>query len=286
MKYILIIMAFYLLLACDQKKISQLETEMSQLKKQNELIREQSASKDAFVEEYTSTLNEVYDNLEKIRKREGIITGFSQKIEGEKQPQVKQEMLNNIKSIDSYINRSKKKLSLLRSRFKESQITSKSFEETIQKLTKELEEKEIYIARLGARIDSLNQKVAEANSDIQKRDLIIEEQHAQLNVAHYIIGTDSELEQKNIITEKGGFIGIGTTTVLAENLDDQHFEQADILQTTNISIAGNIDDIEIISGHSRDSYQLLKTDEQTTMLEIKDPDLFWKRRYLVILTKS
>ncbi len=72
MKYIITFTAFVLLFSCNQQKVSQLETELQKVKTQNELIREQSSSKDQFIEEYTTTINEIYDKLEKIRKREGL----------------------------------------------------------------------------------------------------------------------------------------------------------------------------------------------------------------------
>jgi len=286
MKYIITFSIIALLFSCNEQKITQLETELQQVKTQNEMILEQSSSKDEFIEEYTTTLNEVYDNLENIRKREGLITEYSKNIEKSAQAGVKKKMLSNIESIDTYINRSKKKLSTLKSRFKESEMTSKAFEQTIEKLTKELEEKELYISELRTEVDSLNQKVAQVSFDLKERDLFIEEQTEQMNVAHYVIGTDEELEEKQIISEKGGFIGIGTTTVVSSELNNDDFVTANISQTETITISGNKDDIEIISAHSNDSYELIGETEEETKLEIKDPSEFWKMRYLVIVTKS
>lgn len=286
MKYITVLTALVLLFSCSEQKISQLEAELQQIKEQNRLIREQSSSKDAFIEEYTTTLNEVYDNLEKIRTREGLITEYSKNIEKGQQAGVKKKMLSDIESIDTYINRSKKKLKTLKLHFKESEMTSKAFEETIEKLTKELEQKQLYIAELRLEVDSLNQKVAQVSFDLKERDLIIEEQSEQMNVAHYIIGTGEELEEKQIITEKGGFIGIWTTTVVSSELNNDDFVTTSISQTESITISGNKEDIKIISVHSADSYELVGKTEDETKLEIKDPDEFWKMRYLVIVTKS
>jgi hypothetical protein len=283
MKYLITLTAIAFLFSCNEQKLSQLEQELKQIKSQNELIREQSSSKDQFIEEYTTTLNEVYDNLENIRKREGLITEYSKNLEKAEQAGVKKKMLSNIESIDTYINRSKKKLRSLKSRFKDPELTSKAFEETIEKLTKELEAKELYITELRTEIDSLNSKVAQVAGDLKERDLIIEEQTEQMNIAHYIIGTDEELEKRQIITEKGGFIGIGTTTVISPQLNNDDFVTTDISLTESITIAGNKEDIEIISAHAPGSYTLVADSKQETILEITDPDEFWKMRYLVIL---
>ena len=286
MKYILSVLTLALLFSCNQQKVTQLENELTQLKSQNDMIREQSVSKDRFIEEYTTTLNEVYDNLETIRKREGLITEYSKSLEKSKQASVKQKMLSNIASIDNYINRTKDKLSTLRSKYQESEITSKGFEETIEKLTKELEQKEIYIAQLRTAVDSLNNKVSLASLAIEQRDQIIEEKTEQMNMAYYIIGTDEELEEKSIITEKGGLLGIGKTTVVASKLNNDDFNATNITQTNAITINKNVDDIEIVSPHDPNSYELVAQNENETRLAIKNPADFWKMRYLVIVTKS
>lgn len=286
MKYLISAFLFTVLIGCNQQKVTELEGELSRLKAQNEMIREQSQSKDRFIEDYTTTLNEVYDNLESIRKREGLITEYSKSLEKSKQASVKEKMISNIQSIDGYINRSKQKLSTLRNRFQESEMTSKAFEATIEKLTKELEQKELYITELRGAVDSLNSRVSLASSAIEERDLIIEEQTEQMNMAYYVIGTDEELEQKSIITEKGGLLGFGKTTVLASSFNNTDFNAANISSTNEITIEKSMDDIEIVSAHDPNSYELVSQNENETKLAIKNPNDFWKMRYLVIVTKS
>lgn len=285
MKFILTIAAIMFLTACNQQKVSSLEQEVHQLKNQNELIRGQSAGKDQFIEEYATTLNDVYANLEKIREREGLISEYSKSVEGANRTGLKDKMLSNIESIDSYINRSKIKLNTLRSKYKESELTSKTFEQALENLTKELELKEIYIADLKLEIDQLNSQVSEARFAVKERDLIIEGQQDQLNQAYFIIGTDEELEQKKIISEKGGLLGFGKTKVVSSTLDANDFNIADISQTSYIRIDQNADDFEIVSIHATDSYQLI-SDSISTKLAIINPAEFWKMRYLVIATEN
>jgi len=286
MKYITTLILLTLLISCNQQKISQMENELSQIKQQNEIIREQSALKDNFVEEYTRTLNEVYDNLDNIRKREGLISEYSRTMENNEKGSLKKKMLSNIESIDSYIKKSKSRLSDIRAKYKEADMASKAFEKTIEKLTQELEDKEIFIASLKTQVDSLNQKVLQASFALREREMIIDEQNDQINTAYYIIASDDELEEKHIITEKGGLLGLGSTTVVSSELDNSDFYKTNISQTPVISIEENLDDIEIVSAHDPQSYQLTSVDEHITKLEIKDPGEFWKMRYLVIITKG
>ena len=286
MKYITALLLLTLLISCNQQKISQMENELSQVKQQNEIIREQSALKDNFVEEYTRTLNEVYDNLENIRKREGLISEYSKTMEKNEKGSLKKKMLSNIESIDSYIKKSKSRLADIRAKYKEADMASKAFEKTIEKLTNELEDKEVFIASLKTQVDSLNQKVLQASFALRERDMIIDEQNDQINTAYYIIATDDELEEKHIITEKGGILGLGSTTIVSSELNNNDFYKTDISHTPVISIEQNLDDIEIISSHAPQSYELTSVDDHITKLEIKDPGEFWKMRYLVIITKG
>ena len=73
MKTFLVSLAFLLFLGCSNGKINELEEKNTQLEKQLKLVTQQSILKDEFVEEYTNTINEVYKNLDHIRKREGFI---------------------------------------------------------------------------------------------------------------------------------------------------------------------------------------------------------------------
>jgi DNA repair exonuclease SbcCD ATPase subunit len=284
MKYLVFLITLVLLFSCEQQKVAELENELEQLKSQNQMVREQSVSKDRFIEEYTSTLNDVYDNLETIRKREGLITEYSKSLEKSKQASVKEKMLSNLESIDKYISRSKVKLGQLKARFQESDMNSKAFEATIEKLTKELEEKEVYIAGLRVEIDSLNTIVSQTSIALQERELLIEEQNEQMNTAFYVIGSDDELEEKQIITEKGGLLGIGKTTVVSPVLSNNDFNTAKISETEDISINQDVDDIEIVSAHDPNSYELVGLNESESKLHIKNPSEFWKMRYLVIVT--
>lgn len=286
MKYGSWLLLALFLVGCNQQKITQLEAEIKQIKEQNKLIAAQSAGKDQFIEEYTTTLNDVYDNLENIRKREGLITSFSQSIEGGKNVALRDKMLQNARSIDTYILHSKKKLNTLREHYKQAQLNSIAFEKTIEKLTLQLEKKERYILSLRSEIDSLSKKMVVAENKIEQRDLIIEEQSEQINLAYFIIGSNADLEAKQIITQKGGLLGFGQTTVVSTNLDDTDFEVTDISKTEQIPIDFPVDEIEIISAHAPSSFILKQEDEAHTVLEILDPSTFWKMRYLVIATKS
>ncbi len=286
MKYLLSLLPVLILLtACNQEELTQLQQEVRKLRQQNEMIQRQEQEKNKFVEEYATTLNEVYDNLENIRRREGLISEYSKNIEKGKKS-LKDKMNSDISAIDAYINASKNKLAALQKRFRRIEMDSKAFEQTIEKLTRQLEEKEKFIARLREQNQELNKKVEIAEKAMQQKDLIIEEQSEQLVTAYYVIGTDKELEEKHIVEEKGGILGFGKTIVVSSSLENSYFTSTKIDTMARITIDSPTEDIEIVSAHDPESFDLVPVDKDKTLLEIKDPRAFWKMRYLVIITGS
>ncbi len=284
MKYLLTVLPVLILLtSCNQEKLTQLEKEVQKLRQQNEMIQRQEQEKNKFVEEYATTLNEVYDNLENIRKREGLISEYSRNIEKGKKS-LKDKMNSDISAIDAYIRASKNKLAALQKRFKSVEMDSKAFEKTIEKLTRQLEEKEKFISRLKDQNMVLSKKVEIAQKAMQQKDLIIEEQSEQLVTAYYVIGTDKELEEKHIVEEKGGILGFGKTIVVSSNLENSYFTSTKIDTMARITIDSPTEDIEIVSAHDPESFDLVPVEKDKTLLEIKDPRSFWKMRYLVIIT--
>ncbi len=284
--FIFIFAGMLVLSSCNQQKMTEMQQEIDQLKTQNDVLQQQSASKDTFLQDYTTTLNDVYENLENIRKREGLITQYSKTMEEGQENDIRNKVLDNLNSIDSYIMSSKKKLSALRQKASQAEMQSTAFEETIMKLTNELQEKELFIAQLRTQVDSLNQDLDEALYALQERDVLIDEQTERLHTAYYIIGNDEELEQSEVITYEGGILGLGKTAVVSPRLKEEMFTVADITMMDSIEIDAAREDVRLVSTHAPGTYELVQKDEQKSVLKITNPDRFWKMRYLVIATKS
>lgn len=284
MKYIYIPLSLVLFFSCNQQKVKKLEQELQQIKKQNELIRDQSNQKDNFIEEYTGTLNDVYDNLEIIRKREGLITAYSKNLENKQKAGVREKMLTDIKSIDNYITTSKSKLLRLQNRYRKVSANSKSFENTIEKLTKELDERERYIKELRLQIDDLSKQVTSTNAELEVKNELIEAQSEKMKMAFMVIGTEDELAAKNIIRYKGGILGFGQTIVVSPKLNAADFTPLDITEMDSITIPAKTADIHVVSIHDPQSYSLTTdSTRQATIFRISEPETFWRSRYLVII---
>ena len=287
MKKILFLLIIALFMSCsDKEKISQLEKDKQQLQLTVDSLHHDTELKNQFIEEYSITINEVYDNLENIRKREGLIAKYSKDLEKNKNITMRERLLSNLKSIDAYLKSSKAKVQELNAKLNKQRISYDPLKETVERLNNTIIEKEKYIAELKDQISDLHIEVDAAKKEIVAKEELIQEKTKELNLAYYIIGTKDELKEKGIIEEKGGILGIRKTKKLAPSFDGSRFTQVDISSTDKIDIVGKTNKIEIISPHNPDSYHLVENGQKRSSVEIIDPQEFWKMKYLVILVKN
>ena len=147
-------------------------------------------------------------------------------------------------------------------------------EAQIQALTKELEKK-------NATIKSLEKDVASLKEVEKKKNKQIAEIQDEQNTAYFAIGTKKELRTKNIVDRKGGFIGIGKATVLANNSDFAAFTKIDTRNTQEIPLTGK--KIKIVTPHAETSYSLEGDPKRPTSIRIINPDLFWKASKCLVI---
>lgn len=287
MKYISGLIILLVVFGCgDQEKISQLEEKNAQLEAEYNLMLKETEVKDEYIEEYTKTINEVYDNLERIRKREGFITKVSKDLEKQENTPIREKMMSNLASIDSYLEKSKKQLQALQKKHSGSDQKIASLEETVQKLNQIIEEKEQSLVELREQVNQLNLQIAEVEQELETQSELVEVQRQKLNTGYYIIANEKELKQKGIIIEEGGFLGFNKAKKLANSFNNDDFTKTDIFLTDIISIGQELKKVRLISPHNPDSFHLVEDESQETYLEIIDPEEFWKINYLVILTKG
>jgi hypothetical protein len=118
--------------------------------------------------------------------------------------------------------------------------------------------------------------------DIQ--GFVVEEQAMALNTGFFCYGTFKELEEKGVITKKGGFIGIGKTEQLKQDFNTDYFTQIDITERETIDLFSK--KANVLTSHPSDSYKLEGDDESVDKLVILDPVRFWSAsKYLVVVVE-
>ncbi len=286
MRFWLLLILILFISSCNQDKISTLEKITQELAEENQRLNEEATIKNDFIREYTNTVNAVYENLEKIRKREGFIAKLSKDVEKQRKTTVKTLMLSDINSIDGYIKQSKKRIRQLKVKLSAAEVETETLTEMIDHLSDTIDAKEAEVLLLKEEMTVLNERVSEAEKDIKLKNEVIIQQAETLNTAYYIIDSEKSLKEKGIIIDKGGFLGLRKTRQLADDFETAHFHVTNISVTERIPLSTNIEQIQIISPHDPASYQLVDQDEDMGALEILNPAEFWKMRYLVIVEKS
>ena len=267
----------------------------SELENKNKELQQQLAAKDQYIEEVSSAINEIHNQLESTWAMENKVIQQSLAREGSKAPshlQVKQQILNRISDIDSILAANRKKLSNLQNRLKTAAIQYAGLQKMVDGLKATLEEREKTLADLQARVKSLESEVSEKTRVIVAREATIDDQSNQLNertrqmnTVYYVIGKKDDLEKKGIVADEGGFLWglLGSTTVLAGNFNSDLFQKMDKTKEAQIDVSGKI--AEIIPKRDAGSFSMEETSGGHTILKIVNSDQFWKVNRLVIISK-
>ncbi len=270
-----------ILSGCNQDKIEQLELE-------NQTLRSDKHVADSLQNKFYDYLNEIESNLAEIKDKEKIISQAT----GEKPQNVQEKIIQDLADISTLMDKNRNRLaelSTLRKQMKDAKMETEKLQEMITALEARIAQQEEEIKNLqeqlrvaNEKIDALkveNQQIAEENA---KKQATIEEQTIALNTAYYTTGTSQTLRESGVITQKGGFVGIGKTKTINQEVDLKNFTKVDIREFKKLET--NSDKIEIITPHPAESYKIDKTtNPKNIVIEITNHEEFWKSsKYLVV----
>ncbi|MGE0637996.1 MAG: hypothetical protein AB7G44_05650 [Bacteroidia bacterium] len=243
-------------------------------------------------------------NLMDIREREGSIIND---LNAENEVNAQQRIENEIKAIEGLIKDNKALVNALKLNLgdKDKQIgqftaSISQLEGRIKKYKEEADYLRADLRHQAKRGDSLTVEVAERDFDLGVKAQVISLQADHLTAmtteirkremakreAFFVVGTFSELKEKNVVDKEGGVLGMGSTKVLKENFARDQFVKIDKLNFELIPVFAK--HAEVVSNHDLDSYEYVfgKNDE-VEFIKIIDPEKFWENtRYLVVVTKG
>ena len=275
-----------LVLGCDNGKVTELQN-------QNKDLSNQIAAKDKYIEDVTSTMNEISNQLESAWSMEKKVIKRANNEEVQKNltmAELKDHMLSRISDINSILAHNRKRLVDLQHQLKDSKTQYVGLETMSDNLKKTLEEREQSIADLTSHVQNLETQLSEKVQIIATKDTTIQQQSQELkhrldeiNTVFYVVGNKSDLKDKGIIENQGGFLWglLGSTTTLGTKYDNEYFQVIDKSQQDQIEIPGTID--EIVPQRDSTSYSEVETTDGHTILKIKDPDNFWRENHLAII---
>lgn len=254
------------LFSCNQDKIDQLSEENTEFQADN-------AEKDSTINVMLRTFNDIQENLNLIKEREGVLKVTD--------PETgKQNMIDDIKMINELMMQNEELNKKLNSQLKNSNYKLSEMRKMIDNLNRQIELKNQEIAQLNQLLKSKDAQIGELyfsvdslNYAIGKRDEVIEQTTDDLNTAFYAFGTFKELKEKNVLTKEGGFLGLGKTESLKDNINMDYFTKIDIRKQKSFLIYA--DKAELITKHPKESYEFMGNGKVDSLV-IKDPDAFWK----------
>lgn len=234
--------------------------------------------KEAALQEFISSFNEIQENLNTIKEKEKIVSHSSASSDVKsKEGQIKED----IQAIYDLMAKNKNRIGSLSKKLKDSNLKLDGMEKMIENLQNAINQKDGEIADLKSKMEGLNIELANLNTNYQAAE---EENTAKtevINTAYYAIGTLKELKEKNVISKEGGFIGIGKTTKVKADFNKDYFTKVNIEQTLSINIGAK--KVKILSNHPSSSYKLVG-EKPVEKIEISNPNEFWSNsKYLVIV---
>jgi DNA repair exonuclease SbcCD ATPase subunit len=281
-----------LFIGCDKSQVQELERKNTQLQQQYESAVRDLSVQSSYINDVTNAINGVYSNMQKISEGETMLSKSTKELETGKaamQTQLREQILSQISGIDNYLAENRKKLKELENKLKSANRKYAGLQQMVETLKQTLAEKEQAIASLETKLKDMNiqilsleERLAQKTESEQQKEQVISSQKKEINSAFYLVGTFDELEKMNIIENKGGILGIGSTTTLASGFDKSEFITIDKNEQTTIEIDGKVD--ELIPKRKQEYYTLTQ-DGASAKLLILDTEKFWTEQYLVIVTK-
>ena len=240
------------------------------------------------------TINEIEMALQTVREAENIIIMENQ--EGNTNYAVSQ-----IEAIDRTIQQNKAKIAQLEKQLADAGSKSKQLNNTINRLKKELEDKDTYlnnlreelniskaqVAQLTNQVEDLNKNVEDLTENVDNLNAQSAEQQAtirlqetMMNTVYYFVATMEVLKENDLVTGGGLFKKSSVNSDINKNL----FHAADKRELKVIPL--NTKKATIMTNHPESSYQINKGDDEMLSLEIVNQDAFWNiSNYLIISIK-
>jgi len=257
------------------------------IESQRQSFAELLTARDSTINEWVVTFDQIEKDLATIVQKENLIT--VQSTDAELSQDKKQQILEEIKNINTLLDLNKKKIASLNAELKKSGGSIKGLQEkiaelevTVKQREKEIMELKMALTDKNFEIEQLNTRMTDLQITVAQRDEEIHNKTYEMNKAFLAYGTYKNLREKGLVAKEGGFLGLGKKESLIEDFPDSLFNQIDITEMRTIPV--NSKNAKLITEHPTNSYELVHEDEdKIAFIEIKDPDLFWKiSKYAVV----
>lgn len=269
--------------ACDNR-----QAEVDQANRQKDSLASIINERDSSLNDFLSSFNEIEKNLDSIARKQNAINVNVDK-QGELNKTAKERINDNIAAINQLMNDNRAQIAELNRKLKNSGNKIAHFETMIKTLNEQIAQKDRELADLNDKLNSLNTQVAQLQTSVDtltrttiSQTKTIDEQTTSLHTAYFVVGKSKDLQTMKVIDKTGGLLGIGKTSKLSSNFDNNKFTRIDYVQTSTIPIDSK--GAKVITTHPSDSYTLNKDKDKVVSLSITNAEKFWSAsKYLVVV---
>ena len=270
-----------LLFSCKNENVSHsvnADSLISVNKNLNLLIKEKDSLLLSFIQSY----GEIQQSLNTIRNSQ---KQYGSSTNAEARNANKQAILDNINKIDQLMKKNKATILLLKGKANSTgSTTSDVYDNLITTLEKISIENENDIPAIMHSIDSIGLELEHLNKKYDDALSEADQKNKLLNTAYYTAGSEKELIKKGVITEQGGFIGIGKTQKLSERFNKTNFAKVDISKLKTIKLSA--EKIKLVTTHPKNSYSIKHADNKC-IISIDNSSEFWSAsKYMVVLIEK
>ncbi|MCU0360254.1 MAG: hypothetical protein MUF75_05965 [Bacteroidia bacterium] len=267
--------------SCKSDTEKQANPEADSLKTVAGELTSQLNEKEAALQEFIASFNEIQENLNAIKEKEKIVVNASEKGDvKKKEDQIKED----IQSIYDLMSKNKNRINSLSKKLKDANLKIEGMDQMIANMQATIDQKDVEISDLKTRIEGLNIELSNLNTNYKMVEAESAEKTEIINTAFYAIGTSKELIEKKVITKEGGFIGIGKSAKMQNDFNKDYFTKINAEQTQSINIGAK--KVKLLSTHPSGSYKLVG-EKPVQKIDITNPKEFWSvSKYLVIVIEQ
>ncbi len=259
------------------------------LQAQNDSLQNAKQKLQEEVDGYFSAMNQIEQNIEKIKSTENTIS--IQPVGKELDDDMRTKINDDMTYLNDMLQANKDELARLKAKIKRSAFRSSELERTITRLTKALEEettkvaqlqtelaqKDSLIVKLDTKVSEMGKNLEDLSADNKSKETKIKDQDEAIHTAWYVFGTKQELKEQKIVTTEGLF---SQQRVLQHDFNKNYFVRIDARNTKSIPLYSSR--AKILTSHPKSSYTLEKQNGNFVLL-ITDTDSFWSiSKYLVV----
>lgn len=279
------------LMSCNQGEVARHKSTNDSLLTVLRQSEVEMKEREASVNEFITSFNEVERNLDSVAARQQILNLQADRSRGDLQAKQKDRINAQISAINDLMESNRATIAELKKKLKGSSRTNAKLKETLATLQSQLQQKDNELAMLNEKLNSLNSQIARLQTSVDSltaqnnsRSKTIEENTVSMHTAYYIVGRSKDLRAAKLTDRKGGMLGLGKTTKLLSDFDNSKFTRIDYTKITSIEVNSN--DVNIVTSHPADSYKLERDEKRKDLIKsivITNPERFWSvSRYLVV----